>query len=399
MTKTHLLMLAAAFALAMNVAQAQDAAASGKETKQITAAEADSWCDKIFGLGKIYKDDTNPFIEEFDITGRLQLDYYHVDADSGKPSKNGTVDYFEIRRFRLGEDAWFADRHLEIKADVDTNLESRHSTRVFYNRMTNLFANFVVDDAFKVKIGKQEPHFGYDREVSDTLQPFFERSFFDDQVFNNTGNDYASGATVYGKIGNFGYLASAFSLNVDKEFGQFNGGESYLGEVSYDLKSAFGSDKALWVLDYMHTSGLNVNSNVFNTMRNAVATYIDYKKGRFGLVGQFGYENGIASKGDVYQFMAMPTYDITDKLQVEFRYSLGLGSENNSITMLTRQQKQVAKGTGSALNSPYLGFNYFICGYNLHVMAGVQYDSLTGGSGAHANFSGWTPMVGLRTFF
>jgi phosphate-selective porin OprO/OprP len=392
-------MLVAALALTTNVVQAQDAAASGKDVKQVTATQADNWCDKIFGLGKLYKDDSNPFIEEFDLTGRLQVDYYHVDAEHGTPSKNGKVDFFEIRRFRLGEDAWFADRHIEIKADVDTNLDTRGATSIFYNRMTNLFANFVVNDAFNLKVGKQEPHFGYDREVSDTLQPFFERSFFDDQLFNNTGNDYVTGATVYGKMGNFGYLASAFSLNVDKEFGQFNGGESYLGQVSYDFKSALGSDKALWVLDYMHMTGLNANSNVFNTMNNAVATYFDYKKDRFGLVGQFAYGNGIASKGDVYEILAMPTYDITDKLQAEFRYSLGLGSEPNSITMLNRQQKQVAKGTGSTLNSPYLGFNYFVCGYNLHLMAGVQYDSLTGGKGASAGFNGWTPMVGLRLFF
>ena len=148
-------------------------------------------------------------------TRRLQLDYYHVGADSGKPSKYGEVGFFEIRRFRIGEDAWFADRHLEIKVDADTNLDSRGAPSVFYNRMTNLFANIVVDDAFKVKVGKQEPHFGYDREVSDTLQPFFERSFFDDQIFNKTANDYASGATVYGNLGHFAYLGSMYSLSVD----------------------------------------------------------------------------------------------------------------------------------------------------------------------------------------
>jgi hypothetical protein len=145
--------------------------------------------------------------------------------------------------------------------------------------------------------------------------------------------------------------------------------------------------------------GFNANTNVFNTMHNAVATYFDYKKHRFGLVSQFGYGNGITTKGDVYQLMLMPTYAITDRLEAELRYTIGFGTQDNSITMLTRQQSQVAKGTGSEINSVYLGANYFLCGYNLRLMAGVQYDNLTGGSGPKAGFDGWTPMVGMRMFF
>lgn len=389
--------LAVALAVTQS-ARAQTAVTSTADTKQAAPAQAKSISD-FFDLGHLYRDDTNPFLEEFDLTGRLQADFYHSGATTGNPSKYREADFFEFRRFRIGEDAWFADRHFELKADLDTNLQSRHAQRVFYNRMTNLFVGIVVDDAFKLKIGKQEPHFGYDREVSDTLQPFFERSFFDDQVFNNTANDYVTGATAYGNIGHLGYAASIYSDNVNKEFGTFNGGQGYLGEINYDLKSALKSDKALWTLDYLNVEGLSAHSNVFNTTRNAVATYFDYKKGRAGLVTQFGYLDGIPTKGDVYQLMLMPTYDITDKLQVELRYALGLGTEDNSITMLTRQEAQVAKGKGSELNSLYLGMNYFISGYNLHLMAGVQYDRLTGGTGANAGFDGWTPLAGFRMFF
>jgi hypothetical protein len=391
--------LAAACSFLTNATYAQNVIVSGTDAKQVATPKEESFCDKVFGLGRLYRNDSNPFVEELDFTGRMQIDYYHVNADSEAPSKNAEVGYFEIRRFRMGEDAWFAERHLEIKADVDTNLDSRGAMRVFYNRMTNLFANIVVDDAFKVKVGKYEPHFGYDREVSDTLQPFFERSFFDDQVFNHSANDYVTGASAYGNVGHAGYLASIYSLNVNKEFGNFDGGQSYLGEVNYDLKSALGSDKALWALDYMHMGGLNANSNVFNSMHNAAATYLDYKKGAIGVVGQLGYGNGVESKGDVYDFMVMPTYDITDKLQAEARYALGLGSKDNSITILNRQESQAAKGTGSTLNSIYFGLNYFIYSYNLHLMAGLQYDHLSGGTGAHADFDGWTPMAGLRMFF
>ena len=363
-----------------------------KVPNDAVAPKEQTLCDKIFGLGQLYKDDTNPIIEEFDFTGRFQIDYFHVD------SSKGNNDFFEIRRFRLGEDAFLFNRHLEIKADLDTALRSYGKDTLFYNRMTNLFANIHVSDEFNLKVGKQEPHFGYDREVSDTLQPFFERSWFDDQVFNKTGNDYQSAATVFGKFGNFGYMASVISLDVDKEFGQFNGGEAYLAELNYDFKGDWNCDKALLAVDYMHMDP-NSKADVFNTVHNAAAVYLDWKKGKVGLVTQVGYADGIGSKGDIWQLMLMPTYDITDKFQVMGRYSYGHGSNSSSIATINRQESTIGSFTGDEINSFYLGANYFICGYHAHLMAGVQYDDLTGGTGPKGGFSGWTTLVGLRVYW
>jgi phosphate-selective porin OprO/OprP len=348
--------------------------------------------DKIWSAGTFYKDNSNPIIEEFDFIGRYQMDFFDVSSDKGN------TDFTEIRRFRLGEDAFFFNRHAEIKAEVDTNLSAYGKDSVFYNRMTSLFLNLHFDDTFNVKIGKQEPHFGYDREQSDTVQPFFERSFFDDNVFNKSSNDYQSAVTAFGKIGDFGYLASVISDDVDREFGEFKGGHSYLAEVNYDFKKALCADKALWVLDYMHTDS-NSRSDVFNTIDNAVATYFDYKNGVYGLVGQLGFGDGIASKGDFYQVMVMPTYDITSKLQAVFRYQYGHGSQDNTIGLLNRQDSTVGKFTGDEYNAAYLGFNYFIYGNKVRLMAGTEYFDLSGGTGAHADNSGWNTMVGFRIFW
>lgn len=390
MKRTHLIISCLAFS-GLGLLQAGTIATDSKTPAEVAPAEK-SLCDKIFGLGQIYKDDTNPIIEEFDFTGRFQMDYFNVD------SSHGNNDFFEIRRFRLGEDAFFFNRHLEIKADLDTALRSYNKDTLFYNRMTNLWAKFHLDDTFNVRLGKVEPKFGYDREVSDTLQPFFERSFFDDNVFNKTGNDYATAASVLGKIGNWGYEVSLISLDVNKEFGEFNGGQAYLAEISYDFKSAWNADKALWVLDYMH-SDPNSRADVFNTMHNAAATYLDYKKGKVGLVTQVGFMDGIGSKGDIWEIMVMPTYDITEKLQLLARYTYGHGSNPNSIAIINRQESTIGGFTGDQQNSVYFGANYFICGYHAHLMAGVQYTDLTGGTGPKADFSGWTTLVGLRIYW
>jgi hypothetical protein len=361
-------------------------------TIETTAPEtADSIFYKIWSIPTIYQNPDNPIIQQFSFIGRFQFDYFNVKADKGDFS------FGEIRRFRLGEDAWFFNGHLQILSEVDTALRSPHATSIFYNRFTNLYAKLWLCDAFNVRIGKMEPHFGYDREFSDTYQKFFERSVFDDQIIG--GTDYLAGVEVSGKFGHFGYTTAIFSPNVDKEVGNFNGGQAYLGEVSYDFSKPFHVTKALWVLDYLHADGKNPNTNVFVRCRDAAATYFDFTEKRFSLVTQFGYDHQVDHLGDIFEFQFMPSYMLTDKLELTVRYQLAAGTENNSISTLNRQQQTVGTFSGSAYNAAYAGLNYYIYGMKLRLMAGEEYVNLAGGAGPKANYSGWTTWVGFRLFF
>ncbi len=377
------------------LALALAAAAAVAQTNEIVQADSKpkSALDKLWNLPVLYQNDQNPFIEEFDFTGRLQIDYFNVD------STRGANEFIEIRRFRLGFDSWFANRHIELKATVDTALRTYNAPSIFYNRFSDLYLNYHANDALNIRAGKFEPHFGYDREFSDTQQKFFERSFFDDQLFNNTGNDYVAGASVSGKIGKWGYQAAALSDNVDKEFGQFNGGYSGLFELNYDFSKALGVDKALWAADCMHMEN-NANSDVFNTMRNAAATYFDFRKGRFCLVAQPGYGNGTTAKGDIYELMIMPSYYvISEKLEALVRYQYGTAEQRNGIALLNRQDKTVGSFTGDSYHSVYLGLNYYIYGQKCKLMLGEQFDDLTGGTGIQAGFRGWTTLAGFRMYW
>ena len=363
---------------------------SGKLNKAIVPKEQSIY-HKIWGAAQLYKNDANPVIEEFNFTGRIQLDYFNVN------SSRGDKDFFEIRRFRLGFDSWWADRHVQFKATMDTNLRSYNANEVFYNRLTDIYLNFVINDALKIRVGKFEPHFGYDREFSDNLDKFFERSFFDDHVIG--GNDYIPGVDISGKIGNWGYLVGAYSANVNKEFGNFDGGAAYLAEINYDFSKALGADKALWALDFMHADGKSKNTNFMTAYRNAAATYFDYQKGKTGLVAQLGYAEGVTGKGDIFQAMLMPTYLITDKLELVVRYQLGLSNNDNGLATKNRQEKTVGAFTGDTYNAGYVGLNYYLYGQKLKLMAGMQYSDLKGGTSPNAGYSGWTSLVGLRMYW
>ena len=377
---------------ATSAASAQSASPAEASGLLLGKFTGESAFDQAWSAATLYKNNGNPILEEFNLTGRGQFDYFKVDANKGQN------DFLEIRRLRMGVDTFWADRFIEVKATLDTALHNYNAPEVFYNRMTDLFVNFHFNDALNLRLGKFEPHFGYEREFSDNTQVFFERSFFDEQIFNNTGNDYVTGTSLSGKIGKWGYQAAVFSDHVGQEFGHFNGGESYLAEVSYDFAENLHADKALWVLDYLHTEN-NAYSNVFNTMENAFATYFDFHTGKFGLVTQLGYGDGIESKGGVFQWMLMPTYLITKQLELVTRYQLGLAAHANGITTLNRQEKTLGKFTGDTDNAVYVGLNYYVYGQKLKLMAGEQFDKLTGGTGAKAGYDGWTTLVGLRMFF
>jgi hypothetical protein len=358
---------------------------------QIISEKADAVFADLWSIPKLYQDPANPFIEEFDIVGRYQQDYFNVTSNRGSNS------FLEIRRFRLGEDAFLLDGHLELMSEVDTALRTDKNPSIFYNRFTNLYGKLWLSEAFNIRFGKFEPHFGYDREFSDTLQKFFERSFFDDQILGST--DYVPGVEVSGSFGHFGYMGMIYSTNVNKEFGHFNGGQAYQAEVSYDLSKAWHTDKALWVLDYLHADGKSPTTNVFTRSRDAAATYLDFTHQRFSLVAQLGYDHQVGKLGDIYDFHIMPGYKLTEKLEMVVRYQLGLGTEKNAIATLNRQQQTIGTFTGNNYNAVYMGLNYYLYGMKLRLMAGEEYAHLGGGTGPTAGYDGWTTWVGFRLNF
>src|ERR1700761_5902684 len=72
-------------------------ASSDKSVIETKEDDNDSLYYKIWSIPKVYQNPDNPIIEEFDIIGRFQLDYFNVKSDRGSTS------FAEIRRFRLGE--------------------------------------------------------------------------------------------------------------------------------------------------------------------------------------------------------------------------------------------------------------------------------------------------------
>ncbi len=340
------------------------ASSGGKGPQAQVQPKEESVFDSIWGLASLYKNDSNSFLEELALTGRYH-GQYHYEDEGGK-----TDDDWDNRRFRLGLEATMFDKHLKLKAEMFSDLNPGGE---FYEGFTDLHAAWKFSDELTVTVGKQKPKFGYDWSTSSRLIKTFERG----ALINQFKPDYAPGVSLSGKSGKLSYYGGVFSDQVDGEFGQFDGGFSIVASIGYDVADVFGTDKAQVRLDYIHSERDTLDT-IFTTFDNGVSASLEIKQGDLGLVSEvlagFGDQNNVA-------LILTPTYDITKKLQLVGRYQLGLSDSDTGLAPQKRYEKDVGAGNGDVYNAFYLGFNYFIYGDKLKLMAGAEYSTMSGDKG------------------
>jgi phosphate-selective porin OprO/OprP len=345
-------------------------------------AKEESVFDKIWGLATLYKDDSNHFLEEVDLVGRYQGQYYNIGGDGDN------ADDWDHRRTRLGLKAKMFDKRLEFYGEAYFDF---NPNTYIYGGLKNFNLSWKFSDALSLTVGKMEPKFSYDYSMSDTLMLNFERN----ALINQFKIDYACGAAISGKVDKWSYYAAIVSNAADKHFGHFDGGYSEAAFVSYDLKDAIGLEKAVWRLDYMHCDHESEDT-LFTGFNNGVATSLDIKQGKWGLTTEV-----LAGWGDIsdcWGVHIIPTYDICKKLQVVGRYQYAHSNTDNGLAPQGRYESVGALATrGDEYNAFYLGLNYYIYGHKLKLMNGVEYASMDHpGAG---NFNTWTWMSGVRVFF
>jgi len=96
---------------------------------------------------------------------------------------------------------------------------------------------------------------------------------------------------------------------------------------------------------------------------------------------------GSDEDGDIYGVVVMPSmYLIEKKLEAVVRYQWA-HSTGDRLRIQSRNARNVyrADGLGDIRgddhHSIYAGLNYYLCGHNLKLMTGVEYENLTGPNG------------------
>lgn len=379
-----LLALAAGFSLA-TVPSANAGAPSPTSGKapatEAVAPKEESIYDKIWSKTVLYKDKNNPSIQEIALSGRAQFDYFNVSSDQGDD------DDWEVRRLRSGIKVKFLKNWL-LHAEADFNANDPNP---FYNKITEGRIQYTVSDALVFNIGKHGVKFTLDGATSSKELIAVDRSNLANNLWFT--EEYAPGVSVSGESGPWHYFLGWFTSDGNPEFGEFDAGTFVLGSVGYDFAKSLGADEALLRLDYVYQQPDEGNSAT-RPFEHIGSVNFNYKSGPWGMGADFSAGNGYGKQGDIFGLQVMPTYDITDKLQLVARYTY-MNGDDNSIR-LARYENRVVSGRGDEYNEFYAGLNYYFYEHKLKWQTGVQYAMMNDSKNDGGEYDGWQVISGIR---
>ncbi len=388
-------------ALAIPIAGLVAGVAYGGQTadleKDLVPAKSTSTFDSIWVLANIYKDDSNPILQEFKLRGRYQGQLHSTDADQGADSD------WEDRRSRLGFDAKLFEKQVEIRLDFQSN----DGFRDFYDGLVDAYIRWKPTNTLTFTAGKTKPLIGHYDWLEPTItQPTFERS----QIFNQLNINRATAFTAEGSVDAFSWRAGIYSNDTpattggtgsfgDGEFGDLDGGFAYSVGVGYDFKEQLGIDQALVRIDWLH-SDREAGDLVLGRYDDIISGTFWAKEGNAALVVEaFHARGGDGANTDVFGFFIQPTYDIVPgKFQLVGRYSYAQSDGATGIRPQNRYETTAGALRGDSYHAIYAGGQYFIYGDKLKLLAGAEYSALGQNSGAD-RYDGYTFLTGLRFSF
>lgn len=399
----------------------------------------ESTADRMWSAATLYKDDSNPILQEFSLQGMLQLQsaevhdgdlHYSIDDVRAKKSVNARESFWgddvEVRRLRLGiKSKWFNCLKLDGNLDLDPNFSygSGDPDLIpgFAKQILDLYATYSTSDDFSLLLGKREAKFGREQETSSKEILTFERGLLANALYPGE----LTGVWVKGKgiAGHWLYEAGIYSNERSTGIDGFqsDSGTIFLGKFGYDYAGLFGTDTAEVGIHYMHNSGpgdITGNGNGGNVGTNlgartspkfsdSVALYTDLTAGRFGLLAEALAGKGDVGQSDVYGLTILPSYFIYDGLQLVGRFQIAKSVDQSGLSLPGRYESiansynpATIDKKGDTYEAAYLGLDYYLYGHKSKLMAGIEWSNLQGQSGdAKKDFNGYTISAGYRMNF
>ncbi len=389
----------------------------------------DTEWDRTWSAFTLYKNDDNPMIQLFQLTGRLQLQSIYGQAGGGDSfntrdfraagnDENVWGDDVEVRRARIGfKSKFYQNWKLDASFNVDVDgKDGPLGDTTFYKSFQEGGLTYAPSDQFNVSIGKKQVRFSRDQEISSTEIITFERSV----ASNILTPGELTGVWSFGKGigGAWQYEAGVYSNARVAEFAEAgDGGILSIGKIGYDFAEQTGLESCVTTFTYMHNSepgyrdgkvDPNFAFGVSPPFTDSIALTNDLSQGRFGLITElmygFGF-TGLADQGaapvaiaqsDLFGITVTPSYFIGEGLQAVYRFQMINAADRNGIRVPARYDR-LAKGDdefGNTYMAHYVGLNYYIYSHKLKLMSGVEYAQMGGGS-----YDGFTFLSGLRMTF
>lgn len=379
----------------LGLAAAGGAALAGEDPVEAAAPSGGcDWCQCLTDRlsTPLYQNDDAMLIQAVKFFGRAQLQVASIDGeDVAGNDFHETFD--EVRRLRFGVDVK-ALNYFRIKANANFENDRRPSggdRDIGYHSLDVAVISFDAGkllggggmvDSLKINYGRHKVTMGQEVHTSSKKIKTVERSAPANKIYP----ERLTGLTVDATRGNLSFTAGVFSTDRSDEFGNWDAGEAYYGNVTVDLDNG---DTVLLDVLYNDANGTsdNARDNVgMDLYEWAVSLAWVGSRGNWdfmvnGIVG----DNGSASSyrdGNFYGLVIMPSYWlIADKLEAVVRYAYSGAEEDEGIRSNSRYLRRdhggsVNSGRGDAHHSIYGGLNYFFCGHNAKLMAGLEYENL-----------------------
>lgn len=388
------------------------------------------WCSWLQDKpGTLYKNKENPFLQEFRLEGRFQYQAAYLDG-SDVNGKDFGESHDEYRRVRIGAKAKFLQyfgakvslnmvqdrRNLPENPLVERDLEWGYSTfdeaYLSFDLGKALRQDFF--DSVMVNYGRQKFNFSQEAHTSSKNILTVERSAISNKVY---GSARPTGASVDIAKDDWSFTAALYSTTrdgvVNESFNGWNDSIMYYANVGYEV-----SDELTLGLDFVYNDADFAEDGLNAILSYGWATSLNahYDVGKWGIIGDFIYgDNGgerihplkSDRQGDFWGLVIMPyCWLIEDKLQLVGQYQYQGSDEDEGVRINSRYGRASGTGVGTGVdmnsgrgdshNSFYGGLNYYLCGNNAKVQAGIEYQTMDTPDG---DFDTLTYIIAFRSFF
>lgn len=376
------------------------------EIKTEKTVNCGDFCNKLEGIGKLYENPDNPYIQEISLSARFHGQYAYVDGEdiNGKKFNN---DFEEIRRLRAG---------LKIKAfngfefKASANLEDDGNSiggprQLGYENFDQFVFSYKLRDVIgldylQFSYGRQKFRMGQEAHISSKKIKTVERSALSNKIYDNRYTAFSVKAKRNDSSTEIGLL----SLDQSNFIGNWDAGTAVYGTTTfhalrgevtldflYNFDQGTADDQVVVGYEWVGSASWEGQIGNWNLLLNAA-------------VGDNGDNVKSEREGSFYGFVVMPsTFIIENKLEFVARYQYQGSSEEEGIRMNSRYVRRAELGgtdldggRGDKHHSIYTGLNYHFCGNNSKVMAGVEYETLNGMKGDVKSTTLW---LAYRIYF
>jgi phosphate-selective porin OprO/OprP len=181
---------------------------------------------------------------------------------------------------------------------------------------------------------------------------------------------------------------------MNREFGRFSAGYFTLALVGYDFAQRLGVKEAVLTGNYVYQHP-DVDNTFTRQLEHIASVHFKFEADRWGWQSDLSGATGYLGQSNMWAVMAMPFFNVTEKLQAVGRYTYIHSAKPNGIR-LSLYESRVDPGRGDEFNELYLGANYYFYGHKLKLQTGLQWADMKDRANDGGAYSGVSWTTGLR---